>query len=207
MASTLEQLQVVQTQVAAAGVGYPALDHKHLPDADMFQQGPTDYGAALRISAYWLAIAARALGDRSLAGHAAGYAASAIPHAVSLSNDGSIKTMLEAANLIRDALAKASAPLPTDPAKHGEAIAAWGQARATADYARSRLVALATPTALQQAQEADDSTLSTLKRALEKFQDQIRKLLTAGAIVGGVVSAAVLVGIAWYVVKRVKGAK
>jgi hypothetical protein len=159
----------------------------------MFQRPPADDAAAHRIATFWKAIAARALGDRSLGFSSAASLADATTSMVSLDATNRDRILREAAQAIR---AEAATLTGTD--------AATGQRRSIALAAAATLDSLASPAALQRGTEEDPGILATLQRQIENFAKTMKALATGALVVGGVASAAVVAGLVWWFVSRRK---
>ena len=163
-------------------------------EAAPFFQPPADDAGALRRAAYWTAIAARALGDRSLGATAGAYVARATAAMSSFATDGRAAILREAAQAIRGEMPTTAA---TDA---GEA-----QKRSIALQAAAYLDTQSSPSSLQVGTEQDTGFLATVRRQYETAIDKIKAVLRGAAIVGGIVSAAVVAGIVWWWASRRRG--
>jgi hypothetical protein len=159
----------------------------------VFQQPPADDAAAYRRAAYWTAISARALGDRTLAATSAGYAARATAAMASFETSNRATILTEAAQAIRS-------ELPTTAARDaGEA-----QRRSIALIAANYLQGQAAPASLQRGTEQDDSWLASLRREYDRIKATISTAIKVAAIGAGIVCAAVVAGLVWWYVGRGK---
>lgn len=160
-------------------------------EAAPFLQPPADDAAALRRAAYWTAIAARALSDRSLGVTSGAYVARATAAMSSFATEGRSTILRDAAQAIRSEIPTTAAP-----------DAATAQRRSIALLAAATLDGQAAPTALQRGTEQDDSFLATVRRQYDAAVARIQQILRGAAIAGGIVSAAVVAGIAWWLFSR-----
>lgn len=162
-------------------------------ESQPFTTPPADDAAAYRRAAYWTAVAARALSDRTLAATSAAYLAKATASMASFEAANRASILTEAAQAILS-------ELPTTAVSDvGEA-----QRRAIAIHAQGILRSHAAPSALERGSEQDDSWLATLRKEYDRIKAQISKALRAVAIGAGVVSAAVVAGIVWWAWSRRK---
>jgi hypothetical protein len=154
---------------------------------------PADDAAALRRAAYWTAIAARALGDRTLAATSGAYVARATAAMASFSTDQRANILREAAQAIRSEIPTTAAPDVATAQKRSIAIL-------TAGYLDSQ----AQPTQLQAGTEGDTGFLATLRKQYDEVMAQIKGFLRKAAIGAGIVSAAIVAGLVWWMVSRRK---
>lgn len=155
--SAADQARAVSAQANAGMIGYPALTALP-PDHGLFDAPPVDYGGALRHAAYWMAVAARFLHNRTLAFKAWDRGAISVPYTV-LPSTGSAaelsKVLNEAADLVSAAVRDATTAAP--------------QERMIAQTIYAKLRGQAQPTALAKAQEDDDSLTGTLRKLAEQL--------------------------------------
>jgi hypothetical protein len=162
-----------------------------------FQRPPADDAAAYRLAAYWQAVAARALEDRTLGLSAFAYLGRATAAMASYENANRVQILAEAASKIESEMA--GVPVPADTAGK--------QKRGIATLAVSMLRNLSTPSQLQRGTEEDTSLLATFKRQYDSFVALMKKVATGLAITAGVLSAAVVAGLVWWFVSRRKKKK
>lgn len=168
-------------QVAYALVGIP--DLLRIEDADdieLFRLPPVDDGGAYRHAAYWTALAARLLDNRTLAATAGTYAAWSTPYiAGSISYSNASKILAGAANEVQKAVLSAQ-NTRFDSGRVSQAARVQAQ-----------LLAYAVPTAIERAQEGDSGPLAEMRR-LSQAMEEIGKLATAAIIIVGIGSLAAL---------------
>lgn len=196
---SVEELSAARDAVAASLFPWPAnADGSYSLAAlgstlSMFQRAPADDAAAYRLATYWKAVAARALGDKSLSASAGASLASATASMASFATADRERILKDAAQAIRAEVVTFTGATPADLQRRGIALAA-----------STMLDSLSSPTSLQRGTEEDQGWLATLRRQYDSALESIKKIVTGVAIVTGVLAAAVVAGLVWWFVSRRK---
>jgi hypothetical protein len=182
--SIFEQNKAITAQLTPALVGYPALTGQP-PGAELFSAPPVNYGGALRHAAFWMAVAARYLGDRTLALSAWGMSQKALPYVVMPSTAGTA----DMSKVLNDAAAeiRKEALTATDPVRKGLGLTV-----------ANRLQSQGLPTELAKAQDQDDSITGTLRKLLATFETAAKVAAALMVVVLGITAA----GGAWFVYRK-----